>query len=107
VSDSIAQRLDADAIDFIANNWIEGLRRALHLDANIGAWFGAWATQQFLAKIADRLAQIDCGECAGPQFMYRVSALGDRLRRLLDGALKPFLGLLRPPRQEVQCGLEP
>jgi hypothetical protein len=57
--DGIAQRLYANAIHFITNNWIEGLGRPLYLDAEFGTRFHRRTGQYFFAEIANGLAKIN------------------------------------------------
>ena len=80
-------------------------RRTLHLDPQNG--LSGVLVRQLFAERTNRIGQIVHLGHRGPQSLHRVAALGDRLRRLIDGARKDLLRFGRTIPEKVERGLKP
>src|SRR5271167_2501381 len=106
VVEGIAQSLSGNPIDIVAQDRIEVTRRALDGNIEERVILRCLCRRKFLTESVNRKRKVIRRDCRGPQALYGLAPLGDRLGSLINRALQSLLGFDRVLRQEVGGALK-
>src|ERR1700677_2130111 len=106
VEECVAQSLDRDSVDFVADDRSQASRRALDVDMNIRTCRLAMMCGELVAEPANGCFQVRTLMAHRAQTLDGIAALGDRMPGVLDRGFERVPRLLRTVRQQVGNGMK-